>query len=95
MVEEYKNEKEKESDGKALERIPFYYQLPESVQKIIPEVHISFHMYAHRPSARIVSVNGKILREGQDLDKNVKLEWITPSGVVLVADTWRFKVDVE
>lgn len=95
LVEEYKLEKEKESDEKALERIPFYYQLPDTVQNKIPEIHISFHVYARRPSDRIVSVNGKVLREGQNLEKEIKLEQITPLGIVLLANNRRFKVEID
>jgi hypothetical protein len=96
LVEEYKDLREKESAEKALEKIPYYYQLPAAAQQTLPEFHISFHAFSRRPSARIVSVNGKVLREGQELDKKIKLEQITPSGIVLLsADTWRFKVDVD
>jgi len=96
LVEEYKDAQERESDEEALKKIPYYYQLPDSAQQTLPEFHISFHAYSRRPSARIVSVNGKVLREGQDFDNKIKLEQITPSGIVLLsAGTWRFKVDVD
>nr|MBF0221053.1 general secretion pathway protein GspB [Desulfobulbaceae bacterium] len=95
LVEEYKLEKEKESDEKALARIPYYYQLPDAVQSKLPEIHISFHVYTRIPSERIVSVNGKVLREGQNLEREIKLEQITPLGIVLLADNRRFKVEID
>lgn len=75
-------------------KVPFVYQLPSSIQEKIPEISISFHSYTYRPETRMVRLNGRIMREGQDLTKEIKLEKIVPTGVVLVIEKRRFRVDV-
>ena len=72
--------------------VPFLYQLPEIIQQDIPEIEISFHSYRFRPSSRLVRINGRIMREGQNITKELKLEKIVPSGVVLLFDHKRFRV---
>ncbi len=91
---EMKTESEKDKEKRELARIPYLYQLPDAVQRIIPEVRISFHSYSKRPSSRLVSVNGKVVREGQEIAGGIKLEKITSSGVILKYQSRRFKIDV-
>ncbi len=85
---------DKEDEDPDLAKIPFLKQLPPDVQQTIPELHISFHSYSIKPSARLVSISGKILREGESYDENVKLETITVKGVVLVCKGRRFRLEV-
>ena len=85
---------DKEEEDPELAKIPFFKQLPPDVQQTIPELHISFHSYSIKPAARLVSISGKILREGESYDENVKLETITVKGVVLVYKGRRFRLEV-
>lgn len=85
---------DKEEEDPELAKIPFFKQLPPDVQQAIPELHISFHSYSIKPAARLVSISGKILREGESYDENVKLETITVKGVVLVYKGRRFRLKV-
>ncbi len=89
---ETKNEKEQEK--KELSKIPYIHQLPVDIQKVLPEFHISFHSYSTRSSSRLVSINGKVMREGQTMDPGIELEKITNDGVVLLYKSRRFRVDV-
>ncbi len=75
-----------------ISKIPLQYQLPMAIQQKLPEIKISFHSYKHRPGSRLVRINGRIMREGQDMTKEVKLEKIVPSGVVMLFDGRRFRV---
>lgn len=84
----------REEEEPELVNIPFLKQLPVEVQKSLPELHISFHSYSIKPSARLVSIGGKILRQGQEIDDNLKLEKITVTGVVLNFNGKRFRLDV-
>jgi general secretion pathway protein B len=43
---------------------------------------VSVHGYAADPAARIVRVNGVVLREGDGLDGGLKVETITPQGIL-------------
>lgn len=87
-------EREKEEDPE-LAKIPYLKQLPAEAQQAIPELHISFHSYSIKPASRLVSIGGKILREGQEYDESVTLETITVKGVVLVSNGRRFRLDVQ
>lgn len=64
--------------------------LPLSVQQSIPEIIISAHFYDSEPSSRIVSINGRVMREGQALSGGVKIERITKDGVIFVYQGYRF-----
>ncbi len=77
-----------------ISKVPFAYQLPASIKQKLPEITISFHSYTFRPATRMVRVNGRIMREGHNLTKEIKLEKIVPTGVVLLFGQRRFRVDV-
>lgn len=93
IARDFQTKGEKEREKKELSRIPYVHQLPPDVQAALPDFHISFHSYSNRPSARLVSINGKIMREGQTIE-GIELERITPDGVVLLYKSRRFRVDV-
>ncbi len=57
--------------------------LPVSVQQSLPTINIEGHIYDDNPAARMVIINGKIRREKQSLGAMLKLEEITPNGVIL------------
>lgn len=84
----------KEGEDPELAKIPYLKQLPPEVRQTIPELRISFHSYSIKPASRLVSIGGKILREGQDFDGNVKLETITVKGVIMVVNDRRFRIDL-
>jgi len=58
-------------------------ELPVSVQQSLPPINIEGHIYDDNPAARMVIINGVIRREKQRIDQNLKLEEITPNGVIL------------
>lgn len=93
-----KKEKAKKDDkGKEdpeLAKIPLFSQLPAEVQQGLPDLHISFHSYSIKPAARLVSISGKILHEGEAFDDTVKLETITAQGVIMKVKDRRFRLKV-
>jgi len=58
-------------------------ELPLSVQQSLPPINIEGHIYDDNPAARMVIINGAIRREKQRIDQNLRLEEITPNGVIL------------
>jgi hypothetical protein len=86
---------EREQEDPELAKIPFLKQLPAETQQGLPELRISFHAYSIKPQSRLVSISGKVLREGQELADGVKLETITAKGVVLEANGQRFRMNVQ
>ncbi len=71
-----------EEENEVDQLIPEFDKLPSIVRKKIPEISISFHAYSHKRSSRIVSINGRIMREGQEITSELKLDKITTDGVI-------------
>lgn len=76
-------------------KIYSFKNLPSSIKEIIPTIHISVFIYSDDPSARIVKINGKSVREGQDLDEGLKVEKIVPDGVIFNYEDYRFHVGIK
>lgn len=56
----------------------------------IPKVSLSFLVYSEKPADRRVTINGKVLREGDEVSEGLKLESITHEGAVLSYKGFRF-----
>jgi hypothetical protein len=78
----------------AAKEIPLFGDLPQSLRQHLPELSISFLAYSRKPSERIVSINGRIIREGQTIADNLTLEKITSVGAVLNYRGDRFLLEV-
>jgi general secretion pathway protein B len=63
--------------------VPRIDQLPEWVKGELPSMAFSAHMYASLPSERWVRVNGQNMREGELIDKKVRIVQISAQHVVL------------
>ena len=73
--------------------IPHQHQLPPDVQRTLPELEVTVHIYSATPSSRLVRMNGRKLKEGDLVDGEVRLEEITKDGLILSSgDTryWRY-----
>ncbi len=57
--------------------------LPVSVQQSLPSINIEGHIYDDHPARRMVIINGNIHREKQAIGNGLRLEEITPDGVIL------------
>lgn len=84
----------KNEEDPELSKIPLLNQLPPDIQQGIPELHISFHSYSIKAAARLVSISGKILHEGDSFDGDVTLETITTKGVIMKVKDRRFQLKV-
>ncbi|MBZ0154757.1 MAG: general secretion pathway protein GspB [Alphaproteobacteria bacterium] len=74
----------------AEKKVLAFGELPVSVQQSLPALQISGHFYSSTPSSRIVSINGRTVREGQEAAEGVIVERITPDGVILSFQGYRF-----
>ena len=63
--------------------VPLYSQAATSPGSGIPELRLDLHAYAAKPEDRFVLINMKRLREGDSLPEGIKVESITPDGVIL------------
>jgi len=64
--------------------------LPLSVRQELPAITISVHAYSDNPAARLVGIDSRILREGDDVVAGLKLEQITPEGMIFSYKGYRF-----
>ena len=69
--------------------------LPASVRADLPEFRMSGHSYSADPQTRVVMLNGKVLQERQELSHGLKLEEITPDGVIMVHKGFRFRIGLD
>ena len=70
-------------------------ELPASLQQNLPDFSISTHLYAADTTSRMVRINGQMLREGQHLSADLKLEEIIPDGVIFSFQNYRFRVGLK
>src|SRR5690606_30493655 len=60
----------------------------------LPALQLNLHVYDPAPAYRSVLLNGIRLREGEYTPDGVKVERITPTGVLLEASERRFRLEV-
>lgn len=70
-------------------------ELPLAVQQELPAMVISVHAYSGNPANRLVGINNRILREGEDLVPGLKLEQITPDGMIFGYKEYSFRRGVK
>jgi general secretion pathway protein B len=58
-------------------------ELPDDIRKGLPAFVISTHMYSQERSERLVSINGNIGREGQEIMPGITLVSVLPDGAIL------------
>ncbi len=69
-----------------------FSQLPADIKRELRGVSISGHIYSNNPRARVVNINGRIIREGEDAPGGLKLEEITLTGVIFDYQGLRFQM---
>jgi general secretion pathway protein B len=62
---------------------PWQTELPVDVQRDLPPMQVMAHAYSARAGERLVGINNKLLHEGDEVTPGLKLEQITPDGMVL------------
>lgn len=65
--------------------------LPASIRKQLPPLSVAVHAYSDTPQDRLVSINGRMLREGDTLAPDLRLEQITPDGMIFTYRGYRFR----
>ena len=69
-------------------------ELPINVQRQIPDLVFSSHLFSDEPSFRMVNINGKMRQEGDMVDSDLRLVEISEEGVVLGYRHYVFEVSV-
>lgn len=70
-------------------------ELPLSLQQELPPMTISVHAYSGNPGDRLVGINNRMLREGEYVVPGLKLEQITPEGMIFGYKGYSFRRGVK
>lgn len=73
--------------------VPFE-ELPAETRAEMPEIKIGVHFYSDTPASRRASINGRLMREGQPIDKDLALVEITRQGAILSFQGRKFTMPV-
>lgn len=79
------------AEGAPVQRVMELRDLPLALQREIPEMRVSVHAYSPKPEARIVSINDRLLHEGDILAAGLSLQEITPDGMIFGYKEYRFR----
>ena len=74
------------------ENLPMLWSLPSSFQGSVPPLNISVHYYTADARRRMVFVNREKFREGDEVAPGLRLDAITPNGIVLSFRGTQFQV---
>lgn len=64
-------------------RVTSYAELPGSIKKVLPRMSIAGYSYADDAAMRMVVINERILREGEEVSPGVRLDRIEGDGKLL------------
>jgi len=70
-------------------------ELPLALQQELPPMTISVHAYSGSPGDRLIGINDRMLREGDYVAPGLKLEQITPEGMVFGYKGYSFRRGVK
>ncbi|MEK6528623.1 MAG: general secretion pathway protein GspB, partial [Nitrospirota bacterium] len=80
------------TEGAQNKEIPYLDELPLSVRQKLPTLTIVAHIYSNNSASRMANINGRTVREGQNVADGIKLEEITLNGVILSYRDYRFRI---
>jgi general secretion pathway protein B len=66
-------------------------ELPVPIQQELPPLSILVHAYSGKPADRLVDINGHLLHEGEDVAPGLRLEEITPEGMIFSYKGYTFR----
>jgi general secretion pathway protein B len=79
------------ADAAQEQKVMSIYELPPAIQQEIPRMSISVHAYSPNLQDRVVMINDRMMREGQDLAPGLRLEQITPDGMIFSFGGYHFR----
>lgn len=63
--------------------VPLLAELPPELQRALPPLRLSVHVYTEAPEERFVFINSRRYRQGERTHEGAVVEEITPAGVIL------------
>lgn len=86
---------EKPADPAQEQKVIPMAELPLQIQQEIPAMTIPLHAYSSKPRDRLVSINDRMLKEGEPLTPGLRLEQITQDGLIFSYKGYRFRRGVQ
>ncbi|MBI5611869.1 MAG: general secretion pathway protein GspB [Gammaproteobacteria bacterium] len=80
------------SPAVAAAEAPFLRQLAPELQRQLPELAVTIHVYSPEESQRILFINNREYRRGDQVQEGLRVEEIVPDGAVLSFRGERFKL---
>ncbi len=77
------------------QRVISMSELPISIQQEIPRMSVAVHAYSSNPNSRLVMINDRLLHEGAQVDPSLRLEEITPDGMIFSFKEYRFHLGAQ
>ncbi len=68
-----------------------FSELPAAVRRNVPPLNVSGYSYAEEAEARMVVINDRMLREGDEAGAGVRVDRIGAEGVILNYKGYRFR----
>jgi general secretion pathway protein B len=75
----------------ALPSVVAMAELPVAIQQELPPISISVHAYSDKAAERLVGINSRLLHEGDYVAPDLRLEQITPDGMILSYKGYTFR----
>lgn len=72
-----------------------FADLPFQIRQEIPRLSIAVHAYSKEPKNRLVTIDNRLLHEGDEAAPGLRLEQITSDGMVFDYKGYRFKRSVQ
>jgi len=74
--------------------LPLLEELPLSIQSQLPEMKYSGHVFSPNPELRMILINTTVVREGDQINADLRLTEITRDGLIMSHKDTNFKVDL-
>lgn len=78
--------------GSSFQQVIPVSQLPLNIQRALPELKISSHVYSTDPSFRMININGNMMNEGEYVAEDFLLDEITEEGAIIQHQSYRFRI---
>jgi hypothetical protein len=69
-------------------------ELPSSIKEGLPSLSLALHYYTSDPASRLVTIDNRTVREGEEVAPGLKLEEITRNGAIFSYQKYRFFVGI-
>jgi general secretion pathway protein B len=96
QVAAIKQRSSSQADGHAVlletDNTPLLQQMPPEIQRAIPPMAVTIHVYSTQESQRILFINNREYHKGSLIEGGARVEAIVPDGAVLSYQGERFKL---